>query len=74
MQVNVSRVSAYEWTIDKSFQKCMNVPVTVFADDVLIDKMKQDLTLKQAANVAAFQEFRNLYSFCRMVIKVMVSL
>jgi len=52
MQVNVSRVSAYEWTIDKSFQKCMNVPVTVFADDVLIDKMKQDLTLKQAANVA----------------------
>ncbi|MCY0849598.1 RtcB family protein [Sulfuracidifex metallicus] len=52
MQVNVSRVSAYEWAIDKSFQQCMNVPVTVFADDVLIDKMKQDLTLKQAANVA----------------------
>ncbi|BBG23882.1 RtcB family protein [Sulfuracidifex tepidarius] len=55
MQVNVSRVNAYEWTIDKSFQKCMKVPVTVFADDVLIDKMKQDLTLKQASNVACLQ-------------------
>ncbi len=52
MQVDVSRVNAYEWTIDKGFQRCMKVPVTVFADDVLIDKMKQDLTLKQASNVA----------------------
>lgn len=55
MQVNVSRVNAYEWSIDKGFQECMKVPVTVFADDVLIDKMKQDLTLKQASNVACLQ-------------------
>ncbi len=48
--VDVKRVNTYEWHIDKS--GCMRVPVTVFADDVLIDKMKQDLTLKQAVNVA----------------------
>ncbi|MGC9105884.1 MAG: RtcB family protein [Thermoprotei archaeon] len=30
----------------------MKVPATIFADDVLIEKMKQDLTLKQAMNIA----------------------
>lgn len=52
MSMNVKRVNTYEWRIDKDVQPCMKVPVTVFADDVLIDKMKQDLTLKQATNVA----------------------
>ncbi|ARM76589.1 RtcB family protein [Acidianus manzaensis] len=52
MNINVKRVNSYEWRIDKDVQPCMRVPVTVFADDVLIDKMKQDLTLKQATNVA----------------------
>ncbi|MDT7900919.1 MAG: RtcB family protein [Acidianus sp.] len=50
MMVDVKRVNTYEWRIEKS--GCMRVPVTIFADDVLIDKMKQDLTLKQATNVA----------------------
>ncbi|AWR97819.1 RNA-splicing ligase RtcB [Acidianus sulfidivorans JP7] len=52
MNINVKRVSSNEWRIDKDTQPCMKVPVTVFADDVLIEKMKQDLTLKQATNVA----------------------
>lgn len=52
MQISPKRINSYEWRIDKGTQECMKVPVTVFADDVLIDKMKQDLTLKQAANVA----------------------
>ncbi|BCU68357.1 RNA-splicing ligase RtcB [Sulfolobales archaeon HS-7] len=48
MQLN--RIGNNEWQIER--EGCMKVPVTVFADDVLIDKMKQDLTLKQATNVA----------------------
>ncbi|NON62161.1 RtcB family protein [Acidianus sp. RZ1] len=52
MVVNVKRIGSYEWRIEKTEQSCMRVPVTVFADDVLIEKMKQDLTLKQATNVA----------------------
>lgn len=52
MTINLKRINTYEWRIDKDEQPCMKVPVTVFADDVLIDKMKQDLTLKQATNVA----------------------
>ncbi len=51
-QILPKRVSAYEWRIEKGVQQCMKVPVTIFADDVLIDKMRQDLTLKQAVNVA----------------------
>ncbi|MEB3772479.1 MAG: RtcB family protein [Desulfurococcales archaeon] len=33
----------------------MKVPSIIFADDFLIEKMKQDLTLKQAANVACLK-------------------
>ncbi|MBW9140397.1 MAG: RtcB family protein [Candidatus Aramenus sp.] len=52
MQITPKRIGSYEWRIEKGTQECMKVPVTVFADDVLIEKMKQDLTLKQATNVA----------------------
>ncbi|MCH4815097.1 MAG: RtcB family protein [Saccharolobus sp.] len=52
MQINITRVNSYEWRIDKGTQECMKVPVTIFADDVLIEKMKQDMTLRQATNVA----------------------
>ena len=51
-QVPLKRVGPYEWRIEKGSQPCMKVPATVFADDVLIEKMKQDLTLKQAMNIA----------------------
>jgi tRNA-splicing ligase RtcB len=52
MNIPIERVSTYEWRIKKDVQQCMKVPVTVFADDVLIEKMKQDKTLWQATNVA----------------------
>lgn len=51
MQIFPKRVSAYEWRIEKGVQQCMKVPVTVFADDVLMEKMRQDMTLRQAVNV-----------------------
>jgi len=49
------RVDKYVWMIPKGAQPCMRVPAIIFADDFLIEKMKQDLTLKQAANVACLQ-------------------
>ncbi|MEB3756129.1 MAG: RtcB family protein, partial [Desulfurococcales archaeon] len=51
----LKRISKYEWMIPKEHQPCMKVPSIIFADDFLIDKMKQDLTLKQAANVACLK-------------------
>ncbi|WP_297464948.1 RtcB family protein, partial [Thermococcus sp.] len=39
------------WEIPK-FDKRMRVPGRVYADDALIEKMRQDRTLEQAANVA----------------------
>ncbi|MCE4606791.1 MAG: RtcB family protein [Desulfurococcales archaeon] len=41
--------------IPKEYQACMKVPSIIYADDFLIDKMKQDLTLKQAANIACLK-------------------
>jgi len=46
------RIDKYTWMIPKGAQPCMKVPSIIYADDFLIEKMKQDLTLKQAANVA----------------------
>ncbi len=40
------------WEIPKSFKPGMNVPGRVYADNDLIQKMSEDLTLTQCANVA----------------------
>lgn len=40
------------WEIPKSFSPGMNVPGRVYADNDLIQKMSEDLTLTQCANVA----------------------
>ena len=41
-----------EYRIDVDPSKGMQVPVTIYADDALIQKMMTDRTLKQAINVA----------------------
>lgn len=51
-KVPLKLVSDYTWVIPKNFKECMNVDVIVFADDYLLKKMEEDLTLVQAANVA----------------------
>jgi tRNA-splicing ligase RtcB len=40
------------WEIPQSFKQGMNVPGRIYADDSLIQKMGEDLTLTQCANVA----------------------
>jgi len=48
----LKRIGPYEWMIPKGAKPCMRVPAIIFADDFLLEKMKGDLTLVQAANVA----------------------
>ncbi len=48
--VELKKLSEFEWEIPKTGK--MNVPVKIFASDKLIEKMKEDMTLQQAINVA----------------------
>ncbi|RLE54651.1 MAG: RNA-splicing ligase RtcB [Thermoprotei archaeon] len=51
-RVPLKRVAEFEWEIPKEYRREMRVPARIFADEVLLEKMKTDLTLVQAANVA----------------------
>ncbi|HII60581.1 TPA: RNA-splicing ligase RtcB [Pyrococcus horikoshii] len=49
--VPLKRIDKIRWEIPK-FDKRMRVPGRVYADEVLLEKMKNDRTLEQATNVA----------------------
>ncbi len=49
--VPLKRIDRIRWEIPK-FDRRMRVPGRVYADDLLIEKMRGDRTLEQAANVA----------------------
>lgn len=51
MKIPLRKVNEYEWEIPSSYKDCMKVPAIIFADEFLISKMSEDLTLEQAANV-----------------------
>lgn len=48
----LKRIDEYVWEIPQSFRPGMNVPGRVYADEILIQKMSEDLTLPQCVNVA----------------------
>src|SRR5919106_4006129 len=48
----IRKISDLVFQIEKNESKGMNVPVTVYSNDILISKMTTDRTLDQAANVA----------------------
>ena len=50
--IRIERIGKYEWRIPKDTKPCMKVDAIVFADEYLLEKMRSDLTLVQAANVA----------------------
>ncbi|MHA1505576.1 MAG: intein-containing RctB family protein [Candidatus Asgardarchaeia archaeon] len=52
IEENLKRIDNYIWEIPRSFNPGMKVPARVYADDVLINKMLQDNTLRQLVNVA----------------------
>ncbi|MER5175611.1 MAG: RtcB family protein [Candidatus Nitrosocosmicus sp.] len=47
----VNKISDFKFQISKDESKGMNIPVTIFANDLLISKMVEDRTLDQAVNV-----------------------
>lgn len=50
--VPIKKIDDYRWQISTSYKSGMRVPGMVFADEQLIQKIKQDRTLNQCANVA----------------------
>lgn len=60
MDMPLERVNDYVWEIPKSYKDGMNVPARVFANEKLLNEIKQDKTLDQITNVAflpGIQEF-----------------
>ncbi len=52
------KISDVIWEIPKEYKRCMQVPAIIFADDFLLNKMREDATLEQAANVACLPGIR----------------
>ncbi|MCX8161752.1 MAG: RtcB family protein, partial [Candidatus Bathyarchaeota archaeon] len=50
--VPLRKVVEYVWEIPRDFKPGMRVPCRIYADEVLLEKMKSDMTLIQCANVA----------------------
>jgi len=61
-RIKLEKISEYEWRIPKGTKPCMNTDAIVFADETLLEKMKTDKTLEQAANVACLPGIQ-LYSY-----------
>jgi len=50
-KIPLERVDDYTWKIPESYESGMRVPVIVFADKVLLEKIKGDRTLRQCCNI-----------------------
>ena len=48
----IKKVEDVVWVIPKEYKKCMKVNAIIYADEFLLNKMREDATLEQAANVA----------------------
>lgn len=48
--MQVEKINEFTWRIPKS--GAMNVPAIIYASEKLMEKIRQDKTLEQAANVA----------------------
>ncbi|MCD6487725.1 MAG: intein-containing RctB family protein [Desulfurococcales archaeon] len=51
-RIRLEKVDRFEWIIPRDAKSCMRVPAVIFADEYLLEKMRSDLTLVQATNVA----------------------
>lgn len=50
--IPLKKIHEYIWEIPKNYNPNMKVPCRIYADEYLLEKMKEDLTLQQCANVA----------------------
>ena len=51
--MELKKINEFTWQIPKTGN--MKVPAIIYASEKLIEKIKQDLTLKQSENVAALK-------------------
>mgnify|MGYP001770655379 FL=1 len=49
--IPINKISDYVWEIPPGVKPCQKVPVRIYADSVLLEKMKTDMTLEQGINV-----------------------
>lgn len=52
MAVSLRKIDKYVWEVPQNYKRGMKVPARVFADEYLLEKIRTDLTLEQAVNVA----------------------
>ncbi|MBI3121795.1 MAG: RtcB family protein, partial [candidate division NC10 bacterium] len=52
MSLPIERVDEYRWRIPPDAKAGMRVPAIIFADEKLMDQIRHDLSLEQAANSA----------------------
>jgi len=50
--IKLKKIDEYTWEIPKGTVKCMKVSTIVYADNELLNRMREDLTLMQGANIA----------------------
>jgi tRNA-splicing ligase RtcB len=50
--IPLERIDAYRWRIPQSYHPQMRVPGIVYADELLLEQIRQDNSLQQVANVA----------------------
>ncbi|MCC6031765.1 MAG: RtcB family protein, partial [Pyrobaculum sp.] len=50
--IPINKVNDYVWEIPPGVKPCQKVPVRIYADSALLEKMKSDMTIEQGINVA----------------------
>jgi tRNA-splicing ligase RtcB len=56
----IKQIDEVRWEIPQDYKRGMRVPCRVYADKALLDEMRRDLTLEQAANVSFL---RGIYKY-----------
>jgi len=51
-QGQLNKIDDYRWEIPKSYKTGMRVPGLVYADEAMLDAIKEEQSLEQVANVA----------------------
>ena len=54
-QIKLEKINDFTWQIPKTYNPDMHVPTVIYADESLLQKMTQDRTLIQGANVATLK-------------------
>ena len=52
MDFPIDRIDEYRWRIPAGTKPGMKVPAIIFADEKLMEQIRHDLSLEQAANAA----------------------